>query len=140
MFKRVLLPIDLQHADMSSKAVAMAVKFAEENDAEIHIMSVLPEISSSWVAGFFPESSIKNALEEMNKKLVDYIDANIPESVTVLPHIAQGVPAEKIVDMANQRNIDLVLVPLRIHKRKLRPGYTATKVADKAPCHVLLVK
>ena len=95
MFKKILLPIDLQETHLAVKAVKIAIDEARKHSAEICVMTVMPGFGMPVVASFFPDNAMKKALTELGSELKRYIAANFPKDISTHPIIAEGNPGGK---------------------------------------------
>ncbi|HHS89010.1 MAG TPA: universal stress protein, partial [Rhodobacteraceae bacterium] len=43
MIKNILLPVDLNHPESSTKALAHALDIAKNHDATVHVLTVIPD-------------------------------------------------------------------------------------------------
>ncbi len=141
MFKKILMPIDLQETKLADKAVKVAVSEARKHGASLHVLTVIPGFGMPLVATFFPKSAMQKAVKQVAKELKKYVADTIPEDVKVLPIIAEGEPAEKVVEQANQLKADLIIIPCHAKsKRQVLLGSCAAKVVEQAKCSVTVVK
>ena len=53
MFKKVLVPVDLGEPAFSQQALALALREVRDNQAELHLVTVVPGYSNPIVAGYF---------------------------------------------------------------------------------------
>ncbi len=67
MFKKILMPIDLQETELAVKALKIATDEARKHQAEIYVMTVLPGFGMPLVASFFPDQAMKEAMKEVAK-------------------------------------------------------------------------
>ena len=141
MFKKILLPIDLQETHLAAKAVKVAIDEARKHSAEIFIMTVMPGFSMPIVATFFPDTAMKQAMKEIGAELKRYIAANFPKDITTHPIITEGNPAELILAEAEELGADLIIIPS--HAQSLGQvflGSCAAKVVEHAHCSVMVIK
>ncbi len=141
MFKKILMPIDLQETHLAAKAVKIAIDEARKHNATIHIMTAMPGFGMPLVASFFPEKATKKALKELGLELKRYIAANFPNDVPTHPLITEGSPAERILNQAQKLQADLIIIPS--HAQSLEQvflGSCAAKVVEHAHCSVMVVK
>ena len=61
MFTKILLPVDLNHTKSWTKALAKASGLAKAFDAELHLLSVVPDFGMTIVSDFFPEGFEKKS-------------------------------------------------------------------------------
>jgi universal stress protein F len=141
MFKKILMPIDLQETQLAAKAVKIAIDEARKHDAEIHVLTVIPGFGMPMVASFFPDSAMKDAMKGVARELKKYIDTNLPKDITSHPIIAEGNPAERILEQARKINADLIVIPS--HTESLGQtllGSCASRVVHHARCSVMVIK
>ncbi|HEB96778.1 MAG TPA: universal stress protein [Sedimenticola thiotaurini] len=141
MFKKILMPIDLQETHLAVKAVKIAIDEARKHGAEVYVMTVMPGFGMPMVASFFPDNAMKKALKEIGAELKRYIAANFPKDVTVHPVITEGSPAERILAQAKTIGADLIIIPS--HAQSLGQvflGSCAAKVVEHATCSVMVIK
>ncbi|HHH40058.1 MAG TPA: universal stress protein [Sedimenticola sp.] len=141
MFKKILMPIDLQETHLAAKAVKVAIDEARKHGAEVYVMTVMPGFGMPLVASFFPEKAVKKALKEIGGELKRYIAANFPDDIHTTPIIAEGNPAERILAQAKKLQADLIIIPS--HAQSLGQvflGSCAAKVVEHAHCSVMVIK
>jgi len=141
MFKKILMPIDLQETQLAVKAVKIAIDEARKHGAEVYVMTVMPGFGMPMVASFFPDNAMKKAMKEIGAELKRYIAANFPKDVTVHPLITEGNPAERILSQAKTIGADLIIIPS--HAQSLSQvflGSCAAKVVEHATCSVMIIK
>ena len=78
MFKKILVPVDLQNPSFSDHAltIALAEANAQTTKSTLCIMSVLPGFNMPLVANFFPEDAMKKAVDDARVMLEDYVKNN----------------------------------------------------------------
>ena len=54
MFKKILLPVDLQEESSWQNALPVALRMAKDDGAELHILTVVPPLPGQ-IYGYFPE-------------------------------------------------------------------------------------
>ena len=141
MIDTILLPIDLQETQLAEKAVAFTIEEARRHWAEVHVLTVIPGFGMPIVASYFPDATLKKAADEVARSLKAFVTDNLPDDVTVLSHVMQGNPAEKIVQQADRLSADLIVIPS--HAKGLERtllGSCASKVVDHARCSVMVIK
>jgi len=141
MFKKILMPIDLQETHLAAKAVKIAIEEARKHGAEISIMTVMPGFGMPLVASFFPDDAMRQAKKEIGAELKKYIAANFPKDITTHPVIGEGNPAEMILAEAKAIRADLIIIPS--HAQSLSQvflGSCAAKVVEHAHSSVMVIK
>ncbi len=141
MFKKILMPIDLQETHLAVKAVKIAIDEARKHGAEIYVMTVMPGFGMPMVASFFPDNAMKQAMKEIGAELKRYLAANFPKDIKTHPIITEGNPAERILAQAKTIGADLIIIPS--HAQSLGQvllGSCAAKVVEHATCSVMVIK
>lgn len=141
MFKKILMPIDLQETELAAKALKIATEEARKHKAEIYVMTVLPGFGLPLVASFFPDQAMKEAMKEVAKLMKRYIRDNLPGDIVSHPLIAEGNPPEQILRQAKKIKADLIVIPS--HAKSLSQvflGSCAAKVVEHAKCSVMVIK
>ena len=143
MIKKILVAIDgSSHAD---RALDYAVDLAHRYSAEIQILTVVPPV-------FLPQHSFdlvkSEAIADATKQLEDsfkgtLIKAEVKVKKTnqkVSTKLEHGNPDEIIVETAKM-GFDIIVMGSRgLGYRSYGLGGISSRVADSAPCPVLIVK
>ena len=142
MFNCVLLTVDLNHPASWKKALPQAVELARASNSKLHIMSVVPEVGSPLVEGFFPEGFEKEAVAAASKTLNELVEKEVPQDVKVKQHLAFGKIHRKVLKTIEEINCDLVVMashkPDRV--REFLVGSNADRVVRRSPVSVLVVR
>ncbi len=141
MFKKILIPVNMQDTALAEKALAIAIDKARAPDTVLTVMTVAPGFGLPLVAAYFPENAVKKAMEEIERQLKAYISKKIPAGINVNEVLREGSPAGEIIAQASEDNVDLIIIPS--HDKSLEQvllGSVAAKVARHAHCPVLVVK
>jgi len=141
LYKNVLIPVDLNVESSWEKALPTAVTLCQAFDAELHIMTVVPEFGSPMVAQYFPVEYEKKALEHADEKLKELIEQTDTDGLTVHHSVASGTIYEEIITTANQIKADLIV--MASHRPQLSDyllGPNAARVVRHADQSVLVVR
>ena len=141
MFKKSLMPIDLQETHLAAKAVKVAIEEARKHGAELNVMTVMPGFGMPLVASFFPDDAMRQAKKEIGAELKKYIAANFPKDIATRPVIGEGNPAEMILAEAKAIQADLIIIPS--HAQSLSQvflGSCAARVVEHARSSVMVIK
>lgn len=142
MYKQILVPVDLNEKGFADKAVKLAVWHAEQSNAELHLLNVVPGIHMSMVSTYFPKDAAKQMKEDVATQLNEFAAQFVPENVVYKVHVAEGKAYATILDYAERLGSDLIVMPS--HKRskldKVMLGSVAAKVVENSPINVLVVK
>ncbi len=135
--RRILLATDgLQY---SEGAVREAISLAKQCSAVLYAVSVIEAPTAN--EGFTLQSVEEMLEKEVRKRLEAVKTAATNEGVTCETVIGTGDPAEAIVNTAEKRRADLIVIGRRglTGLAKALMGVVATRVIGVAPCDVLVV-
>lgn len=142
MFNNVLLTIDLNHPASWEKALPQAVELVRASKGKLHVMSVVPDMGTPLVEGFFPDDFEEQAVGAANAALNDLVTKEIPDDVKVKQHLAFGKIHKKILKTIEEVECDLVVMashkPDRV--REFLVGSNADRVVRRSPVSVLVVR
>lgn len=142
MFKTVLLTLDLNAKASWDKALPQAVELARASGGTLHVMSVVPDMGTPLVEGFFPEDFEKKAVAAAAKALDDLIRSHVPSEIEVKQHLAFGKIHRKVLEVIDEIKCDLVIMgshkPDRV--REFLVGSNADRVVRRSPVSVLVVR
>ena len=134
---RILVPID--GSECAYHALDWASAIAEKYNSEIELLTVIPTVAMSLIGPSEEE------LQEHSKKLLKETSAKITKSkpnLKISTKILVGRPAEKIVETCIEEGFDLIVIGGRGLGRikEFFLGSVSDRVADAAPCPVVIIK
>ena len=153
MYKKILVAFD--GSEPSKHAIDHAVSIAETNDAELHILSVVPRV----MMPVFPDEGFGAApvtaaqdMSEYQERMKEIYGRSLLEAekdiknhypkLDVKTKLMEGRPSSTIVDEAENNDMDLIVIGSRgiggITGWIL--GGTSRKVVDNCTKPVLVVK
>ena len=141
MYDNILLPLDLNHESSWRKALPVALELCNAFDAQLHVMTVVPDFGSAYVAGFFPAGFEQQALDQAKAGLAKIAGENIPDAVQVRQILAQGTVYEEVLSKAGEIEADLVV--MGSHRPELKDyllGPNAARVVRHANMSVMVVR
>ena len=148
MIKKILTAID--GSKLADKALDFALDLAEKYAAEVQITTVLEEPAISLVAQgmFYAPTSTEKYLKEVNEFYKKVLSEALNKAkkfkpkLNVTTKLLRGRAADKIVETAKQDDFDLVVIGGRGLGgiKEFFLGSVSDRVADEAPCPVLIVK
>ncbi|AIH03895.1 MAG: Nucleotide-binding protein, UspA family [Thermodesulfobacterium sp. 37_54] len=139
MFKKILIGYD--GFEGSLIALEKGLILAKNLEAEVLVV---------WVASIPEYAEMISEVEEAKEQAVRYYDDLLKDierlskdkDLKITPMIKYGKPAEVIVNVAEENDVDLIILgPSKysfIRRRIL--GSTAERVTEKAGCSVLIIK
>jgi nucleotide-binding universal stress UspA family protein len=141
VYKDILLPVDLDQVASWERALPAAVGLATAFASRLHVMTVVPDFGSSYVAGFFPRDFEQAALGRAAEALRTFVDDNVPPDRDAQRIVAHGSIYEEII--ATARRIPADLIVMASHRPELRDyllGPNAARVVRHADTSVLVVR
>ncbi|WP_440996523.1 universal stress protein [Arhodomonas sp. SL1] len=142
MFRKLLLPVDLQDSGPGDEAARLAVGLARAHGASIHLLSVFPGVGLPWVSTYFPADSLHRAREDLRAHLQRWAAEHIPEEIPHTANIAEGAPHRRILEEIDRVGADLVVLPSHDESgaERILLGSVATKVVEHSHVSVLVVR
>jgi nucleotide-binding universal stress UspA family protein len=142
MFNCVLLTVDLTYPKSWKKALPQAIELVRASKSTLHIMSVVPDMGTPLVEGFFPEDFEKKAVAAASAALDKLVKEEVPADVQVKQHLAFGKIHRKVLKTIEEIDCDLVVMashkPDRV--REFLVGSNADRVVRRSPVSVLVVR
>lgn len=147
LFEKILVPMD--GSEPSKHALKYAIAFASKWNAELLVISVIPPIP----AQLYSESDnllidleeYDKAIEQIHVKVLD--DAkkivNVAHSeLTVTTFLAKGYVPTKIVEIAEEKNVDLIVMGNRGFSgiKNWLLGSVSKNVVERCTKPILIVK
>lgn len=143
MFKKILVPVDIDYPRTAQAVFQNALELASLSNAEIRIISVMPDFSMPIVASFVTEEIKNQAREEVKAALDKFVDENCRGGGPKVSHrLLVGKHYEQILKMADKWEADLIVV-YHNHRRAINEAFSdscARKVVKNANCSVLQLR
>lgn len=141
MFKSILVPVDLAAQTGKRRSLAVATDMAGRYDADLTVMTVIPDFGMSIVGSFFEEGFAERAMAEAAAKLRVFCAENVPAGLRLHEHVAQGPIYDAILKAARELGCDCIV--MGSHRPELKDyllGPNAARVVRHAPCSVMVVR
>ena len=145
MFKLIVVGTD--GSDTATQAVRQAVDMASAVGATLELVSAyapVPEQRLRTERRDAPEDVqwAINPRREVEASLADAAEVAREAGVSVTTHARQGDPADVILEVAEERKADLVIVGNKgmTGAKRFLLGSVPNKVSHHAPCSVLIVR
>lgn len=138
MYKKILIPTD--GSKFAEKALKHALFIASKSDAEIIAINV---VDTNYYVGLPVEESVYHLndilIEEAEEHLKKVKEGN--EEIKIITKIVKGSPANEILKVAEDENIDLILMGSsgKTGFEKFLLGSVADKVVTNAKFPVLII-
>lgn len=146
MFKHILMPTD--GSEHSERAIKRGIELAKLCGAKVTGIHVMPDYrmmmaEESMLPTGLDESMDAKAREQANRFLTVVQEAASAAGVPCETLVAKGLhPYDAIVDVANERGCDLIVMTSRYRKGlvSLVMGSEATRVLHRASIPVLMFR
>lgn len=140
---RILCPIDF--SDQSQAALDKAEGLAEAFGAELLVLHVVEPVLYPVAYGLAATAAVDLAAEARKgaeQALGPVIEALKERGVSAAPLVAEGTASLRICELAEEREIDLVVMATHglTGVRHLLIGSTAERVVRRCVCPVMTVK
>jgi nucleotide-binding universal stress UspA family protein len=140
MFKKILVPIDVDHPETAKAVYQRSVEIAKLSDAEIRLISVMPGFGMPIVASYISDEVRKEVTDSFKESLEKFIKENCREHVSHT--VRTGKNWEEIIKAADKWGADLIVVH---HNRRHEINEVfsrscSQRVADNANCSVLRLR
>jgi nucleotide-binding universal stress UspA family protein len=154
VINKILVPTD--GSEPSAEALDYAVDLADKYSAEILLLSVVPPVTiptfSHPAAGITPglpapitlgaySKELSKGHKEVLSNALRWVKKHKPE-LKVSTKLEEGRPSDRIVQNVQEEGCEIIVMGSRgLGRMKgLLLGSVSDKVADDAPCPVLIVK
>ena len=138
--KRVLVAYDF--SDYSELALRYGLSIAQENQAELHLLHVLPArtVSEPEIA-WYPVKG-ESAYHTAARRLQRVVPADVHLWCSVTTAVSEGNPYREILNYAEKNEIDLISVGAHGAGFGMRAlfGSNVDRVLRQAPCPVLVAR
>lgn len=125
MFDRILFPTD--GSDGAAEVLGHVIELAGRHDAELHLLNVADTAVDSVVR---VQADVVDVLEEEGEEVVaEAADRAGGSGIETVTEVLQGEPFQKIVDYAEQRDMDLLVMPT--HGRRGLPRFLLGSVTER---------
>ncbi|MFZ2069196.1 MAG: universal stress protein [Xanthobacteraceae bacterium] len=140
MYRRILVPIDLADAELAKPAIASAVMMAEESDAAVRLINVLP-VTPGMLAEYVPPDFEAQQRATAEEAIAIVAAETVLPAARISTVVRQGNVDREILDEADAMRADLIV--MSSHRAGLRTyflGSNAGHVVRYASCSVLVVR
>jgi len=142
MYKKILVPLDLQETALSARATQVAQDIASCYRSSISVLTVIPDFGMPLVANYFPRDAMERAEKDVHAELKRFVATHFDKPDSIRAEVDGGDSAHKvIIRHAKQENIDLIVMPATGRDiSKMFLGSSSTQVVERSPCSVLIVR
>ena len=141
MYKNILLTVDLSDDGSWSKAAPTAVEMCKAFGAELHLLTVVPDMGAPLVEEYFPKNFEADMAKGAAAKIADFANGQFPSDIQPKVHIASGSIYKEILRVSKEVNADVIV--MASHRPELSDyllGPNAARVVRHADCSVMVVR
>ena len=137
--KRVLVAYDF--SDYSELALKYGLSIAQEHQAELHLLHVLPRAMNDPEIAWYPVKG-ESAYHTAARRLQKVVPAEVHLWCKVTTVVSEGHPYREILNYAEKNEIDLISVGAHGAGFGMRAlfGSNVDRVLRQAPCPVLVAR
>lgn len=143
MTNSVLCAIDISHPGEDENVLKAASRFAELDNAQLDVITVVPDFGTSLVSGFFSEDHHDKMMAEAKKQLNDQVAKSLGDAKNQkIRHIVSfGKTYEEVLKAAEKAGSSLIVVGA--HKPDFADyllGPNAARIVRHSKCSVYVVR
>ncbi len=145
MYKKILVPLD--GSEPSLDAARQAVGIAAALGSQVTFIHVLPTLGSYInLPRLYASESYNQLIKEFNAQGEVILDEAMKkvdlQGITVDTKLESGDPAMKIIEVSKEGHYDLIVIGNRglSGAKEVLLGSVSSRVADHAPCPVLITR
>lgn len=143
MNQTILCAIDVNRPDEEQKVLEVAAKLAKLDDAQLDIITVVPDFGSTMVGAYFQDHHVATARDTAKDVLTATVEKALGSEVNVkVRHlVAVGSVYEEVLKAARKIGADLIV--LGAHRPDLKDyllGPNAARVVRHANASVYVVR
>ena len=140
MFKKILVPIDVDYPKTAAAVYQKAVALGKPSGAEIRLVSVMPGFGMPIVASHISDEVRKEVTDKFKESFEKFIKDKCREPVSHT--VRTGKNWEEIIKAADKWDADLIVV-YHNRRRDINEVFSRScsqRVADNANCSVLRLR
>ncbi|CAM4297330.1 universal stress protein [Palleronia rufa] len=139
MTQSILLPVDLAAPATWENALPRALDLTR--GGALHVISVIPNFAMPVVGTYFDDGFIERALHEVGEELTKWVNAHVPDSQEVHPHVTHGRVYDEIVSAAERLGVETIVMGApRADLSQYLLGPNAARVVRHARQSVFIVR
>ena len=141
MTNPILLPIDLSQQSSWQTVLPVAEKMARDNNADLHVLTVIPDFGMAVVGSFFPADYAKNTMKETEQLLEKFASDHLPADLNIQTHVRFGTIYKEVLKVANEIQCSLII--MESHRPETKDyllGPNAARVVRHARQSVYVVR
>ncbi|GAA3904097.1 universal stress protein [Halomonas cibimaris] len=117
MYRKILLPVDLDEEASWHKALPTAVALCRTFNASLHVLTVRPGAKMPMVSAYLPKNFSRDAEAAVVDAQRTFIDEQVPDDIQAQSIVVGGSPWEAIIKVAEQLEVELIVMASHTKRR-----------------------
>jgi nucleotide-binding universal stress UspA family protein len=143
VFHTIVVPIDLEQESSWVKTLPVAVHYATDMEAKLHVITVVPDnlLRMTVVAQLIPEGYEERLERDAEKKLAKVVEANVQDDTKIQQAVRRGNVYKEILRYARDVHADLII--MAAHRPEVSDyllGSNAAEVVHHSGCSVWIIR
>ncbi len=141
MYKKILLSIDLHDHTSWRKALPTALEICRASSAELHLITVIPDLPMGIVGMYLSEDTGDRLAQETGRGMAEFVAEHVPGDVGATSHVDVGTVYMAILETAAKIGADLIVIGS--HRPEMGDfllGPNAARVVRHSKVSVLVVR
>lgn len=111
MYTNLLLAVDLSNLKSAKYVVDTALQLTHNNPNTVYrVVTIIEPVDDSLISAFLTKNFDKSIIEEANQALHAFTQMHFPQGAKVQHIVAHGTIYEEINRIAEQKNVDLIVM------------------------------
>lgn len=143
MNKTILCAVDITQPEHEAHTLKCASQMAEFHQAQLDVITVVPDVGSSIVGIYFQDHSINTAKDKAAELLDTFVQDTLgKEKNLVVRHlVAVGKVYQEVLKTAGIDGADLIVIGAhQPHLSDYLLGENAARIVRHSPCSVYVVR
>lgn len=138
MFRKVLVPVDVTAADNTIDVLTRAHALTKQWDAEVHVVTVVPEMGMGMVGMHFTPAHEAEARQTAEGELEGFLAKVGLEAQT---HVLSGTIYDRVIALSRSLDVDLIVIGAHRHGfTDYLLGSNAARVVRHSTTSVLVLR
>jgi len=138
MFKKVLIPVDVEVPKETQKLLSAARTLTENWNSELHVVTVVPNVGMAIVGTYLDENFETNSRKTAAAELAQAVAA---AGLNAQQHVLSGTIYDRVIAVAAKLDVDLIVIGA--HRPDLKDyliGSNAARVVRHSKQSVLVIR
>ncbi|MGR3617133.1 MAG: universal stress protein [Paracoccaceae bacterium] len=143
MSNTVLCAVDINRADVEEKVLKAALRLAKLDDAQLDVITVVPDFGASVVGAYFQDHQVQTARDGAAELLTKFVEKVVgaAENENIRHIVAVGGVYEEVLKAASLSDSDLIVIGAqRPDFKDYLLGPNAARVVRHSNCSVYVVR